>query len=424
MKLGDLSPNEKNPRVITDKQKSMLKKSLNEFGDLSGIVYNRRTKKLIGGHQRKTQLPNESIITYTRQLNTPTKTGTVAEGFIAIGEERFVYREVDVDETREKAMNLAANKQGGDFDMPMVTEWLTELKELDFDLELTGFDDFLIKKESSVDEDEVPEVKEPLSVLGDIYELGNHRLMCGDSTSIDAVEKLMNGANADITFTSPPYNAAKNGHLTGEVSGFDNKYQNHNDAMSDDDYLNLLTGFTDLAVAKSKYCFVNIQLLTHNRAPLFKYQSHYQSLIKDILIWNKKQCPPNFVKGAFNTKWEYVFCFSSDSKTRGFPCDWRGQHPNVIETESNASNEFAGAHKAGFPVAFPVWFLEKFDFVQSVYEPFCGTGTTIIAAEKLNRKCYGMEIDPKYCDIAVTRWCKYTGQTKVKRNGEEITWAV
>lgn len=424
MKLGDLSPNEKNPRVITDKQKSMLKKSLNEFGDLSGIVYNRRTKKLIGGHQRQTQLPSESVITYTRQLNTPTKTGTVAEGFIAIGEERFVYREVDVDETREKAMNLAANKHGGDFDMPAVTEWLTELKELDFDLELTGFDDFVIKKESLVDEDEIPEVKEPLSVLGDIYELGNHRLLCGDSTSIDAVEKLMNGEAVDITFTSPPYNAAKNGPLTGEVAGFDYKYQTHNDSMSDDDYLNLLIGFTDLAIAKSKYCFVNIQMLTHNRKPLFKYQSHYQSLIKDILIWNKTLCPPNIVKGAFNTKWEYVFAFSNDNKTRGFPCNWRGKYPNVIETESNSGNEFADNHKAGFPISFPTWVLDKMDFAKSVYDPFMGTGTTFIACEKLNLKGFGMELDPHYVDVIVTRWCKYTGQTKIKRNGEEITWTV
>lgn len=289
-----------------------------------------------------------------------------------------------------------------------------------FDIDLLGIKDFRFEPdviEAQCDEDEIPEKVEPKTKRGDIYRLGNHRLMCGDSTMIDDVEKLMDGESVDITFTSPPYNAAKNGHLTGQVDGFDNKYQQHNDAMSDDDYLGLLNGFTSLAIAKSKYCFVNVQLLTHNRNPLFQYQAQFQDLIKDILIWNKKQAPPNIVKGAFNTRWEYVFCFSEDNKTRGFPCDWRGQHPNVVETESNSGNEFAGDHKAGFPVAFPMWFLEKLEFAKTIYDPFCGTGTTIIAAEKSNRTCYGMELDPHYCDVIVARWEKFTGKKAELING-------
>jgi DNA modification methylase len=284
----------------------------------------------------------------------------------------------------------------------------------DFDLDLLGIKNFTLdpeQVEAQCDEDEVPEEPvEPKTRVGDIYQLGRHRLMCGDSTSIDAVERLMDGGCADITFTSPPYNAAKNDHLIGGVSGFDKKYQHHSDDMPDDDYLGLLTGFTSIAIAKSKYVFVNLQLLAHNRAPLLRYQSQFQEQVKDILIWNKKQCPPNIVKGAFNTKWEYVFCFSTDTRTRGFPCEWRGQFPNVVETESNSGNEFAEDHKAGFPVAFPSWFIEKFDFARSIYEPFCGTGTTLIAAEKFGRTCYGMELDPKYCDVIVARWEKYTGK--------------
>jgi len=295
----------------------------------------------------------------------------------------------------------------------------------DFDIDMLGIKDFVLEPADKfhADEDAVPEPpKEPISKLGDLYELGNHRVLCGDSTSIDAVEKLMNGESMDITFTSPPYNAAKNDHLTGQVAGFDKKYKEHNDEMSDDDYLHLLTGFTGIAIAKSKYAFVNLQMLTHNRNPLFRYQSHFLDQIKDVLIWNKSQCPPNIVKGAFNTKWEYVFCFSEDTKTRGFPCEWQGKYPNVVETESNASNEYAADHKAGFPVAFPLWFIEKFEFAKTIYDPFCGTGSTLIACEKTNRKCFGMEIDPLYIDVIVSRWCKFTGKTKIKRNGEEIEW--
>lgn len=359
-------------------------------------------------------------------------------GFIVVGHGRLEsmkragLTEVPVDyqdfenEAQEYAFIVSDNAIGKDewasLDQSLI---MTEIKSFDeFNIDLLGIKDFSIVEPlvAQCDEDEVPEQVPTVSVLGDIYELGQHRLMCGDSTSIDAVEKLMNGDNMDITFTSPPYNAAKNGHLTGHVAGFDKKYQNSSDELSDDDFLNLLSGFTSIAIAKSKYCFVNIQLLTHNRVPLFKYQEQFQSLIKDVLIWNKRQCPPNIVKGAFNTKWEYIFCFSEDNKTRGFPCDWRGQHPNVIETESNAANEFADTHKAGFPVSLPFWFIEKFDFVGSVYDPFGGTGTTLIACEKTNRKCYMMELDPHYCDVIVSRYCKYTGNNKIKRNGEEIEW--
>lgn len=140
MKLSDLKPNEQNPRKITDKQLKMLKKSLTEFGDLSGIIYNTITNRLCGGHQRIKVLPSDTEITIDMRYHSPTRTGTVADGYALIGGERFKYREVSWDETRERAANLAANKHGGEFDMIMVNEWLDDLKDINFDLELTGFD--------------------------------------------------------------------------------------------------------------------------------------------------------------------------------------------------------------------------------------------------------------------------------------------
>lgn len=306
----------------------------------------------------------------------------------------------------------------------------TEMLDLgpDFDIDLLGIKDFVIepieKFDPQSDEDEVPEVVHPITRKGDIWLLGNHRLMCGDSTMIDDVEKLMNGDKADITFTSPPYNASKNDHLQKDVIGFDKKYKNHNDSMDDSDYLNLIHQSTLNAIQFSKYAFINLQLLAHNKFVLVEYQYQLKEYLKDILIWNKKQCPPNIVKGAFNTKWEFVFCFSEDNKTRGFPVEWRGKFPNVVETESNANNEFAENHKAGFPVAFPSWFFEKLDFAKSVYEPFCGTGTTLICAEKFNLIGYGMELDESYCDIIINRWQNYTNKKAVlestKQTYEEL----
>jgi hypothetical protein len=137
--LKDLKGNPENPRKISAEQLEMLQKSLEEFGDLSGFVYNTRTNQLIGAHQRAQVSPKDSQVYIDRRFDAPTKTGTVAEGYIEINGERHKYREVDVDPQREKAMNIAANKHGGEFDMPKLTEWLHELDAHNYDLGVVGF---------------------------------------------------------------------------------------------------------------------------------------------------------------------------------------------------------------------------------------------------------------------------------------------
>ncbi len=140
MKLADLSPNPRNPRKITDEKLKMLSKALTEFGDLSGFIFNRRTKRLSGGHQRKQVMPEDCVITYTKQYETPTEAGTVAIGNVEWNGELYAYREVDVDEFTEKAMNIAANKGAGQWDYPLLTDWVLELDHNNFDLSLTMFD--------------------------------------------------------------------------------------------------------------------------------------------------------------------------------------------------------------------------------------------------------------------------------------------
>ena len=162
-------------------------------------------------------------------------------------------------------------------------------------------------------------------------------------------------------------------------------------------------------------------MLAQNKFTLIDYQYKLKEQLKDILIWNKSQCPPNIVKGAFNTKWEYVFCFSAKNETRGFPCKWQGKFPNVIETENASGNDYAQIHKATFPIAFPAWIIEKMDFAKSVLDLFLGTGTTMVASHQLKRKCYGMELDPKYCQVIVDRMLKLDPTLKVKRNGQPYT---
>jgi hypothetical protein len=138
--LGDLKPNPKNPRKITDKKIETLKKTLAEFGDLSGFVYNVTTKRLVGGHQRQKSLPANSKIVVHEVFGKPTKTGTVAHGWVIVGEDKLPYREVKWDETKEYAANIAANKGAGEWDESLLSEMMRDIDEFGFDLDLTGFD--------------------------------------------------------------------------------------------------------------------------------------------------------------------------------------------------------------------------------------------------------------------------------------------
>lgn len=139
--LKDLNPNPRNPRKISDAKLESLKKALAEFGDLSGFVENQRTKRIVGGHQRQKALPPEAKLIITKKFEKPTKTGTIAVGFFSARGERFPYRLVDWSETKEKAANIAANKGGGEWDTEILSEWLKEIDDEGFDLDLTLFDE-------------------------------------------------------------------------------------------------------------------------------------------------------------------------------------------------------------------------------------------------------------------------------------------
>lgn len=140
MKVSDLKPNPKNPRTATKEKIELLKRTLAEFGDLGGVVFNRKTKRLVGGHQRTKAIPAGTLIHIEKQHKKPTKAGTVATGFLELNGERLSYREVDWDETKEKAANIAANKGVGEWDFEGLKNWLSEIDEFGFDLDLTLFD--------------------------------------------------------------------------------------------------------------------------------------------------------------------------------------------------------------------------------------------------------------------------------------------
>jgi DNA modification methylase len=295
-----------------------------------------------------------------------------------------------------------------------------DLQELGFDLELTGFDLDEIKEllapvgtEGLTDEDAVPDVPEtPKTVLGDVWVLGNHRLMCGDSTSIDAVEKLMDGKKANICFTSPPYNAGSL-NVKGQ-SGTGKKYNSFDDNQTESEFFDFLTANMTCLMAVSDEVFYNIGLVQDNKRTIFKLVNEFGDTFKDVIYWKKKTVAPHIQKGVINNLVEFILCFGDGKRKFINPQFGQGTYWNVIEGANASGNEFSSIHKATFPIYLPENIITNFTGRNAiVIDCFGGTGTTLIACEKHNRDCRMMELDPKYCDVIVKRWQDFTGKIAI-----------
>jgi DNA modification methylase len=250
-------------------------------------------------------------------------------------------------------------------------------------------------------------------VIGDLFEIGAHRLLCGDSTDSDAVAKLMNGSKADISFTSPPYNA---GTTPTEIKmGKTSKYANDSDDKSEDEYLKLLTDFTNNTLLFSEYSFVNIQSLSGNKTALIDFLYNMKSVYADTLIWNKQNSQPAMAENVLNSQFEYVHVFSNKANRAIGTKKFRGTLSNVIEISKQTQNKVK-EHNATFPIDLAAHFILNF-CEKSVLDLFLGSGTTMVAAHQLNRKCYGMELEPKYCQVIIDRMKKLDPTLIIKRNG-------
>ena len=251
-------------------------------------------------------------------------------------------------------------------------------------------------------------------VLGDLFEIGPHRLLCGDSTDSDAVARLMNGRKAEIAFTSPPYNA---GTTPTEIKmGKTSKYANDTDDKSEYEYLKLLTDFTNNTLLFSEYSFVNIQSLSGNKTALIDFLYNMKSFYADTLIWNKQNSQPAMAENVLNSQFEYVHVFSNKANRAIGTKKFRGTLSNVLEISKQTQNKVK-EHNATFPINLASHFVSNF-CEKSVIDLFLGSGTTMVAAHQLNRKCYGMELDPKYCQVIVDRMIKLDPSLEVKRNGQ------
>ena len=401
-----LIPYAKNSRTHSEAQVAQIAGSIKEFGFNNPVLID-EDNGIIAGHGR---------------VMAAQKLGLQAVPCIRLAH---------LSDTQRKAYVIADNRLAlnAGWDDQMLTLELQELDGEDFDLSLLGFEadelnallNPIKETEGLTDEDAVPDVpEEPKTKPGDIYQLGRHRLMCGDSTSIDAVEKLMDGNQVDFMFTSPPYNAGDSEKLSGNTHTTDNKYATYRDDKTQGDYLDFLRGFTNAWMWVSKCMAVNIQQLAGNKIAFVEYLESYKNHLVDIAIWDKKHGAPQMAKNVMSNRFEYiVFLGQTENPSRAIPtADFQGTVQNVYEGQPNRNNEFSKVHAATFPVDFPEWAIKSFTKPNSIIaDAFGGTGTTMIACEKLGRTNFTMELDPKYCDVIVKRWEDFTGQ---KANLTEI----
>ncbi len=391
-----LVPHPRNPNRHPSHQIGLLSKLIKHQGWRHPIIVSKQSGFIVAGHGRL-------------EAALKLKAEVVPVDYQDFENEAQEYQFMVSDNTIQELAEL---------DLSMVNQDVLDFGP-EFDVEMLGLPDFELietdKLEPGCDEDSVPEHVEAKTKIGDIYKLGNHRLMCGDSTSIDAVEKLMNGEKADITFSSPPYNLGDNAKLRGyNGDGDDTVYNDKSDHKSQYEYLSFMSAWTLVALKFSTTVFCNVQLLAGNKLAIPKYWMAFHDKLIDLMIWDKEHAAPQMAARVLNSVFELVFIFTNETDPKRSiktGASFRGTLQNIFRLNPvrGGKDEFQKSHGAVFPVAFAEHFITNFSD-KSVLELFGGSGSTLIACEKTNRKCFMMELDPHYCDVIVARWEKYTGK--------------
>jgi len=367
-----LIPYAKNSRTHDDAQVAQIAASIKEFGWTNPILID-GDKGIIAGHgrlmaARKLKMDKVPVIELSGMTDAQKKAYVIADNRLALN---------------------------AGWDNSMLTIELQDLEDEGFDLSLTGFDDSeldallnpITETEGLTDEDAVPDVpEEPKTKLGDIYILGNHRLMCGDSTSIDAVEKLMDGNSVDMVFTDPPYNVAFNGR-----SGKHDVIKNDNLPEAEfESFILEVCSIIKVLDPKVYYVWCNWNfygLLQRN----LKF--------KTCIVWAKN-----------------VFGMGNGYRHQHEFCLFNGKIDEIIKNESDlweVKKDHNYVHPTQKPVALSVRAFGNHIKLLNVLDLFGGSGSTLIGAEQTGRKAFVMELDPKYCDVIVKRWEDFTGKKAI-----------
>lgn len=391
VEITRLKEYENNPRV-NDKAVDKVAASIREFGFKVPIVID-TDNVIICGHTR---------LKAARRLGLDVVPCIVAD---------------DLTDEQIRAFRLADNKTGefAEWDFAKLDAELAALADIDFDMEQFGFEFDSTDEETTVVEDEAPAVDEeapPVTKLGDIWQLGRHRLMCGDSTDAASVALLMNGTKADICFTSPPYNAGE-----FDIDGQEatkKKYNSYDDNKNEVDYLRFIKENVRIMLNNATEVFYNIGLVENNKRSIIKLQMEFIDRYKDVIYWKKSTVAPHIQPGVINNLVEFIICFGNGKRKFENAQFSQGTYWNVIEGSNASGNEYSKIHKATFPMYLPENIIKNFSPKHGcVIDCFGGTGTTLIACEQLDRTCFMMELDPKYCDVIVKRWETLTGEKAV-----------
>jgi len=322
-------------------------------------------------------------------------------------------------DTQKRAYIIADNKLAlnAGWDEEMLALELGELKDEDFDLSLIGFDDSELgdlmaeTTEGETDPDDVPEPPvDPVTVPGDVWVMGKHRLLCGDSTSIDAVEKLMAGKKADMVFTSPPYNAdakAGQGDIFNKKKSVKLYADGYSDKLPSSEYIDFASSILEICFAVTDgFIFWNVSYNAKSRFEYIQQIMNRLPYLVEQICWKKSSTIP--FKGSLMRDWEPIYLFSTNKQSIAVK-EVVSNFWQVSNTRAQAEN-----HKACFPVELPI---KGISIVAKntgiVFDPFGGSGTTAIACEKTDRDARLMELDPKYCDVIVTRWQDFAGKQAI-----------
>ena len=375
---GELVPYINNSRTHSEQQVQQVAASIKEFGFTNPILID-HDGGIIAGHGRL----------QAAQLLSLDEVPTITlEGLTEAQRKAYVI-----------ADNQLALNAGWDLDSLKLE--VDRLTELDFDISLLGFDEDMLAglmeeepSEGLTDEDDVPElVDDPVTVEGDVWILGNHRLMCGDSTSIDSVDKLMDGNKADMVFTDPPYNVGFNGR-----SGKHDVIKN--DALEEgefDSFIGEICQIIKTVDPQVYYVWCN-----------WKFYAQLQGRLdyKACIVWAKN-----------------VFGMGNGYRHQHEFCLFNGKIDEAIKNESDLwsiKKDSRYVHPTQKPVELSVRAFGNHIRLTNVLDLFGGSGSTLIGAEQTGRKSFVMELDPKYCDVIIKRWQDFTGQEAVMESTGKI----
>ena len=374
-KVSELIRAEYNPRKITKVEMQDLKDGIDEFSLVLPLVVNEhpdRNNVIVGGHQRL-KLWEE------------------------MGHTEVDCSIVNLPLDKEKKLNVKLNKNGGSFDDELLQEFFEYEELIEWGFTPDELFDQEEKTDGLIEDDEIPEVKESKVKCGDIWQLGEHRVMCGDSTSSDDVEKLMNGEKADMVFTDPPYGIEYK-------SNWKNKDREKFDTLKNDNSI------LDFRPVLDMFCSEICPIYIWTSHQVFHiWREMYSDIYKSTIIWYKKFGGMGDLKAEYGHNYEMCLYLTKNR------IEFISERPKAVwEIASDNPSKYKHPTQKPIELALKAFSHHK---AKNILDLFLGSGSTLIAAEKLKRKCYGMELDEKYCDVIIERWEQFTGHKAEKING-------